>query len=143
MEYSTNHLVFSLSAAHENAGSTTVLAKQAILAIDTSLTGSQTELNPIELLMASQAACFIKGIERIAPTLNFSFSKVNVFLEAQRPETEARISDLSYRIEIETEESDARLELLHKNLKRQGTIYNTISASANLHGEIIRVSPAE
>lgn len=90
--------------------------------------------------MASQAACFIKGIERIAPTLNFSFSKVDVFLEAQRPEAEARISDLSYRIEIETEETDARLELLHKNLKRQGTIYNTISASANLHGEIIRVA---
>lgn len=136
-------MTFNLRAEHPSSGPTLVTSKQAILAIDTGLTGSQTELNPIELLMASQAACFIKGIERIAPTLNFSFSKVEVFLKAQRPETEARISDLSYRIEIETEESDARLELLHKNLKRQGTIYNTISASANLHGEIIRVSPAE
>lgn len=136
-------LTFSLSAIHKSSGPTLVFAKSASLAIDTSLTGSQTELNPVELLMASQAACFLKGIERIAPTLNFSFSKVNVFLEAQRPETEARISDLAYRIEIETEETDARLELLHKNLKRQGTIYNTISASANLHGEIIRVSPTE
>jgi uncharacterized OsmC-like protein len=136
-------MTFSLSAQHPKAGPTSVTAKQATLLIDTSLTGSQTELNPVELLMASQAACFLKGIERIAPTLNFSFSNVNVFLEAQRPETEARISDLAYRIEIETEETDARLELLHKNLKRQGTIYNTISASANLHGEIIRVSPTE
>lgn len=119
-----------------------MFAKSATLAIDTSLTGSETELNPVELLMASQAACFLKGIERIAPTLNFSFSKVNVFLEAQRPETEARISDLSYRIEIETEETDARLELLHKNLKRQGTIYNTISSTTNMHGEIIRVTPS-
>lgn len=136
-------MTFNLSASHTPAGTTTVWAKQATLLIDTSLDGSQTELNPVELLMASQAACFLKGIERIAPTLNFSFSKVNVFLEAQRPETEARISDLSYRIEIETDETDARLELLHKNLKRQGTIYNTISASANLNGEIIRVSPTE
>lgn len=136
-------LKFNLSGSHDVGGPTSVTSKSAVLNIDTSLAGSQTELNPVELLLAAQAACFIKGIERVAPTLNFSFSRVSVFLEAQRPETEARISDLAYRIEIETRETDARLELLHKNLKRQGTIYNTISASTNLHGEIIRVSPAE
>lgn len=135
-----NFMTFNLSAEHQSTGPTTVSAKQAELAIDTSLAGSQTELNPVELLLASQAACFIKGIERVAPTLNFSFSKVKVFLEAKRPETEARITDLAYRIEIETDESDARLELLHKNLKRQGTIYNTISTTTNMHGEIIRVA---
>lgn len=132
-------LTFNLSATHHSAGPTSVFAKSATLAIDTSLAGSPTELNPVELLMAAQAACFIKGIERVAPTLNFAFSKVSVFLEAERPETEARISNLTYRIEIDTEESDARLELLHKNLKRQGTIYNTISATTNLHGEVVRV----
>lgn len=130
---------FNLSATHQSAGPTAVSAKSATLAIDTSLAGSPTKLNPIELLMAAQAACFIKGIERVAPTLNFAFSKVSVFLEATRPETEARISNLTYRIEIETQETDARLELVHKNLKRQGTIYNTISATTNLHGEVVRV----
>lgn len=137
-----NFLTFNLSAAHENAGNTEVTSKDATLMIDTSLVGSRTELNPVELLLAAQAACFIKGIERVAPALNFAFSKVNVFLEAQRPDAEARISDLSYRIEIETEEPDSRLELLHKNLKRQGTIYNTISSTTNMHGEIIRALPA-
>ncbi len=135
-------LTFQLSATHLAGAETKVEAKQVSLNIDTSLTGSQSELNPIELLLASQAACFIKGIERVAPTLNFAFSRVSVSLTAQRPETEARISKLAYRIEIETEESDSRLELLHKNLKRQGTIFNTISATTNMHGEVVRVTSA-
>ena len=133
-----SNLKFTLTAQHLAKQETLVRAKSAELRVDTSLAGSPSELNPIELLLAAQAACFIKGIERIAPTLNFSFAEVLVQLEAERPEQEARIASINYVVSIRTEESDARLELMHKNLKRQGTIFNTISAGTKLEGVVRR-----
>jgi uncharacterized OsmC-like protein len=97
----------------------------------------------VELLLASQAACFIKGIERLAPTLEFDFRGVRVFLEADRPENEARIAQIRYQVLIETDESDQRIALMHKNLQKQGTIYNTLSAGTELVGSVTRANVQE
>lgn len=131
-------LRFQVQAHRVNENGSELTTKEAHLTLDTSTAGRGDALNPVELLLASQAACFIKGIERLAPTLNFDYSGVEVSLEADRPEDQARISQLRYQIEIETKESDQRLELLHKNLKKQGTIYNTISAGTELIGSVVR-----
>jgi hypothetical protein len=61
---------------------------------------------------------------------------VKVVLTAERPDDEARLDSVSYQLIIGTQESDHRLELLHKNLKKQGTIYNTLSAGTRLTGTI-------
>ena len=131
-------LRFQVQAHRVDANGSELTTKEAHLTLDTSIAGRVDALNPVELLLASQAACFIKGIERLAPTLNFDYTGVEVSLEADRPEDQARISQLRYQIEIETKESDQRLELLHKNLKKQGTIYNTISAGTELIGSVAR-----
>ena len=104
--------------------------------LDTGIAGRPDALNPVELLLAAQAACFIKGVERLAPTLNFEYTSVKVLLTAERPDDEARLGSVSYQLIIGTQESDHRLELLHKNLKKQGTIYNTLSAGTRLTGTI-------
>lgn len=135
-------LTFSVAATRSGPDGSTASAKSASLSLDTSLAGRADALNPVELLLASQAACFIKGVERLAPTLNFEFSSVRVELEADRPEAEARIAQLRYRIEIDTNESDHRLELLHKNLKKNGTIFNTLSAGTEMVGTISRLTEA-
>ena len=131
-------LRFQIQAHRVNENGSELTAKEAQLTLDTSIAGRVDALNPVELLLAAQAACFIKGIERLAPTLNFEYTGVEVSLEADRPEDQARISQLRYQIRIDTKESDQRLELLHKNLKKQGTIYNTISAGTELIGNVIR-----
>jgi uncharacterized OsmC-like protein len=131
-------LRFQVQAHRVDEKGAELTTKEANLTLDTSTAGRVDALNPVELLLASQAACFIKGIERLAPTLNFEFTGVEVSLEADRPEDQARISQLRYQIEIDTKESDQRLELLHKNLKKQGTIYNTISAGTELIGSVVR-----
>ena len=94
-------------------------------------------------LLASQAACFIKGIERLAPTLEFDFRGVQVFLEADRPENEAKIAQIRYQVVIETDESDQRIALMHKNLQKQGTIHNTLSAGTELVGSVTRANVQE
>jgi len=136
-------LSFSLEAKRNNSSGSLVAAKSAELTIDTSLAGRPDALNPVELLLASQAACFIKGIERLAPTLEFDFRGVQVYLEADRPENESRIAQIRYQVVIETDESDQRIALMHKNLQKQGTIYNTLSAGTELVGSITRANVQE
>jgi uncharacterized OsmC-like protein len=136
-------LSFNLEAKRNDSSGSLVTAKSVELTIDTSLAGRPDALNPVELLLASQAACFIKGIERLAPTLEFDFRGVQVFLEADRPENEARIAQIRYQVVIETDESDQRIALMHKNLQKQGTIYNTLSAGTELVGSVTRVNVQE
>ena len=123
-------------ANRTDASGSLLYAKAAELTLDTGIAGRPDALNPVELLLAAQAACFIKGVERLAPTLNFEYTSVKVLLTAERPDDEARLDSVSYQLIIGTQESDHRLELLHKNLKKQGTIYNTLSAGTTLTGII-------
>ena len=136
-------LTFQVQADRIDQAGSQLVAKSTTLTLDTSIAGRPDALNPVELLLASQAACFIKGIERLAPTLNFEYSSVKVVLEADRPEDQARLAEVRYQLIIGTDESDHRLELLHKNLQKQGTIYNTLSAGTNLIGTIISKNSAQ
>lgn len=136
-------LTFKLQANRSDPAGSVATAKSVELVIDTSTAGRADALNPVELLLAAQAACFIKGIERLAPTLEFQFNSVQVFLEADRPENEARIAQIRYRVVIDTDESDQRLALMHKNLQKQGTIYNTLSKGTELVGAVTRASSQE
>ena len=54
------------------------MCKDASLTLDTALAGRRDALNPAELLLAALSACMIKGIERVAPMLKFSFRGVEV-----------------------------------------------------------------
>jgi uncharacterized OsmC-like protein len=131
---------FELTARRLSDNASEVQSKDVTLEIDSGISPRSDALSPMELLLAAQAACFLKGIERTAPTLNFEFSDVSIKLNATRPVLEARIEEIEYLIEVKTMESDDRLELLHKNLKKHGTIYNTISAGTKLHGQLVRAN---
>ena len=131
-------LRFEVQANRVDGSGSTLTSKETTLTLDTGIAGRKDALNPVELLLAAQAACFIKGIERLAPTLNFDYSSVKGMLEADRPEDQAKLTEVRYELIIGTTESDHRLELLHKNLQKQGTIYNTLSAGTNLTGTVTR-----
>lgn len=129
-------MTFQVTANRIDANGSEVHAKQTDLVIDTSMGGRPDALNPVELLLAALSACFIKGIERVAGTLGIDYDSVNVSLTAHRPVDEARIDDIAYIIRIGTTADQAKLELLHKNLMKFGTIYNSIKSGTRLTGEI-------
>ena len=90
------------------------------------------------MLLASLAACMIKGIERAAPMLKFDFRGVEVRLHGMRQDAPPRMSDIDYEIVVDTHEDDRRIELLHTNVRKYGTIFNTVSAAARLSGRMVR-----
>ncbi len=130
-------MTFEVQADRTDASGSIVKSKQAALTIDTSMTGRPDALNPVELLLAAQAACIIKGIERVAATLGISYDSVHVALTAHRPQDEARIEDITYLVTMDTSANQAKLDLLHKNVMKFGTIYNTISSGTRLEGSIV------
>jgi uncharacterized OsmC-like protein len=134
---SSQMMTFQVSAHRLDASGSTVRSKNAEFTIDTSISGRLDTFNPVELLLASLAACIIKGIERVARTLGIEFETVDVSLTAHRPIDGARIDDIVYLVTINTTADQSKLDLLHKNLMKFGTIYNTIKSGTNLSGSIV------
>lgn len=130
-------MTFQVTANRIDANGSQVHAKQTDLVIDTTMGGRTDALNPVELLLAALSACFIKGIERVAGTLGIDYDSVNISLTAHRPVDEARIDDIAYIIRIGTTADQAKLELLHKNLMKFGTIYNTVKSGTRLSGSLL------
>jgi uncharacterized OsmC-like protein len=131
-------LHYSVTARRSGTSGSVAEAHGAELTMDTTLDGSASALNPAELLLAAIGACMIKGIERAAPMIRFSFSAVEVRLHAVREDTPPRIVSVDYELIVETDEPDRRLELLHTNVRKYGTVSNTIAAAATLEGTIRR-----
>jgi uncharacterized OsmC-like protein len=111
-------------------------AKAAEVVLDTDLAGRSDAFNPAELFLAAIAACMIKGIERVTPMLDFELRGVEVRLRAVRQDAPPLIISVDYVLIVDTNESDQRLELLHKNVRKYGTISNTVALATKLEGVI-------
>ena len=133
----SNLMTFELQANRVDSTGSLVTAKETSLLIDTSATGRVDALNPVELLLAALAACLIKGIERVAQPLELDYRAVRVELKAHRKTDEPVITDVNYLVTIDTEANQAKLELLHKNLMKFGTIYNTLKSGTELTGTVV------
>ena len=112
--------------------------KNAEISLDTALDGNQDALNPAELLLSALTACMIKGIMRVTPMLDFKLNGIEVVINGVRQDVPPKMESIDYEIIVDTEESDDRLELLHKNVRKYGTVFNTVSAGTKLNGILRR-----
>lgn len=129
---------YEVSARRLDATGSLAMAHGAEVALGTDLAGRPGAMNPVELLLSALAACMIKGVERVTPTLHFQFEGVDVTLEAERQDAPPKLISIRYEIVVATTESDSRLDLLHRNILKYGTISNTLVAAVPLTGTIRR-----
>ena len=115
-----------------------VSAKEASLLADTDLAGRPDAFNPVELLLGALSACLIKGAERVLPVLGFNLRGIEVSLHAVRQDSPPKLLSIGYVITVDTEEPDHRIELLHTNIRKYGTISNTLALAVPLAGRIVR-----
>lgn len=132
---------FTLTARLLDEHGSLARTKDTELTLDTSVNGRADAANPVELLLASLSACMLKGIERHRHAMPFSCSGAAITLVARRPVGEARVAEIEYILSVETTESDSKLELLHKNLLKFGTIYNILKKGTTIAGRIERAAP--
>jgi uncharacterized OsmC-like protein len=132
-------LEYEVHARRKDAHAGIAECKMAELAMDIDPAGRSDAFNPAELFLAAIAACMLKGIERVTPMIHFELDGVNVRLKAVRQDSPPRLLSVTYQLEVDSTESDQRLELLHTNVRKYGTIFNTVADAVNLSGTISRL----
>ncbi len=121
-------LEYQVNARGIDSHGSKAATKQALIVLDTDMSGRADAFNPDELLLASLAACILKCTERVIPMLAFSLRGIEVSLHGQRQDAPPKMIRIDYHIVVDTDESDQQLDLLHHNLQKYGTIYNTLAS---------------
>jgi uncharacterized OsmC-like protein len=129
---------YKVVARRVDAAGSLARAKQAEVLLGTDLAGREDAFNPVELLLAALAACMIKGVERVKPLLAFEVEGVEVRLEAIRQDAPPKLVKIFYEIVVDSPETQARLDLLHRNVLKYGTISNTLLGAVELVGNLRR-----
>lgn len=132
---------YEIQAIRQSAHESVATTKQAQLILDTDMQGRTDAFNPAELLLAAVSACMLKGIERVAPMLKFSYRGAAVRVHGWRQDTPPKMERIEYSLWLDTDESDRRMELLHENLRKFGTVYNTVAAGCEMIGHVQRGKP--
>ncbi len=130
--------VYQVIAERLDAHGSIAYCKEAEITLDTDVQNRDDAFNPAELLLAALSACIIKGMERVTPMLNFELRGVEVRVTGVRQDTPPKMESIRYEIIVDSDESDRRLELLHENVQKYGTVFNTLAPGTQLTGEIKR-----
>jgi len=131
-------LEYEITATRIDAHGSKVQCKDAELVIDTDLKGRADALNPAELLLAAVAACILKNMERIAPMIHFDYTGVTVKVHGVRQDSPPKMLSIDYVIEVDTDEDARKLDLMHENIRKYGTVYNTVAPGTELTGTLSR-----
>lgn len=131
-------MTFHVESRRVDSHSSVSRCKNAEIALDTDMAGNADAFNPAELLLAALSACMIKGIERVVPILKFKMRGVEVIVDGVRQGVPPKMESMRYEIIVDTDESDQRLALLHENVKKYGTVFNTVAPGTDLSGVLRR-----
>lgn len=133
-----DYTIRAYRTAPANATAESDRAEWASLMLDVDPGGRTDAFNPAELLLTALAACLLKGIERAIPMLKFVMRSAEVRVRGVRQDSPPRMVRVDYELAVDTDESDARLALLHRNLQKFGTVYNTLAGTVEVTGTIRR-----
>lgn len=133
-------MTYAVSGSTRAGGDASVRARTSDLAFDGTAQSGEVLPGPADLLCAALCACILKNVERFAHLLPFRYESATVEVRAEREEPPPRIVRLHYRLRVVTDEAPTRVALLHKNIRKFGTITNTLARSCELTGEIEAVS---
>jgi uncharacterized OsmC-like protein len=131
-------MTFTVNTERVDAHGSLAHCKDGTITLDTDLAGRRDAFNPAELLLAALSACMIKGIERVTPILKFELRGVEVHVHGVRQDVPPKMESIRYEIVVDTDESEQRLNLLHENVKKYGTVFNTVAPGSDLAGVLRR-----
>lgn len=127
---------YAVSATTRAGGEAVARARASAIAFDGSAQTGDTLPSPADLLCVALSACILKNVERFSRMLPFRYESASVEVTAHREEPPPRIVRMHYRLRVVTDEPEARVALLHKNIRKFGTITNTVAAACELTGEV-------
>lgn len=126
---------YRVTATAEAGGPASVGAGRVTIPLDAGWAVPPTgDPGPAELLAGAFAACLVENVARAGSLLGSEYRDVDVEVRATRQDSPPRFVEIVYEMRLTTEESPRRVDLLHANLRRFGTVYNTLAAVCQVHG---------
>lgn len=126
---------YTISGKIDNNGNASFSTKETSYAFGIKMTQENLP-NPVELLLGSFAACCLKNVERFSDILQFQYDSAEIEIIGERQETPTQVIGIQYLIKIKSSDPKLNTELLHKNLQKYGTIYNTLKSLIHIEGKI-------
>lgn len=71
--------------------------------------------------------------------LHFQLRGVEVRMHGVRRDVPPKMESIDYEILVDTDETEPRLGLLHENVKKYGTVFNTVAPGTQLLGVMKRM----
>jgi uncharacterized OsmC-like protein len=129
---------YTVSGRTSAAGESEVDTAEQTITIDASWgTPSSGAPGPAHLLAAAFAACLLKNLARAAQLLQFRYRDAEVEVTARRQDRPPKLVEITYALRIATDEPQRRVDLVHLNLRKHGTVYNTLAATCDVHGDVV------
>jgi uncharacterized OsmC-like protein len=92
---------------------------------------------PADLFTAAFAACVLENVDRFSQILPFRYERASIEVTAERQDAPPRMIAVRYVPRVVTHQPRQRVELLHPNIRRHGTIFNTLAAVCDVAGDIV------
>jgi len=127
---------YTVEARVVRAGVSAATLKRSVVEVDTSAGQSDVLPGPADLLTMAFAACVLKNVERFSHILPFRYEAASIEVVASRQEAPPKMTRITYSLLLTTDEPEDRVDLLHRNIRRFGTIYNTLAPTCDVSGEV-------
>ena len=134
---------YQIEARVVRPGVSSATSKQSEVEFDTSSGQSEVLPGPADLLTMAFAACVLKNVERFSKLLPFRYQEASIKVVAERQEAPPKMIRVTYLLQLVTDEPQHRVDLLHLNIRKYGTIYNTLAATCDVSGEVVVQQPHE
>ena len=119
-------------------GDAEVTAAQTAIPLDAGWATPPTGApGPADLLGSAFAACLLKNLARSGALLGFEYHDAQVDVVLRRQDAPPKFVSVEYTLRVTTDEPERRVELVHTNLRKFGTVYNTLAAVCDVHGTVI------
>ncbi|MEX2556127.1 MAG: OsmC family protein [Actinomycetota bacterium] len=134
---------YDVDAESTRGGAAQATTNGRTIRFDASATQAQDLPGPADLMTAAFAACILKNVERFSEILPFRYEHARIHVTSERQDAPPRMTRIRYVLTIVTDEDAQRVDLLHRNIKGHGTIYNTLAAVCDVDGAIHVLATAQ
>ena len=131
-------LEYKIKATLQAGGNAKAEANKSEIIFDATSGRDNVLPNPAELLLTSLAACMLKNVQRYSEILKIPYRKARVTIHGERNDNPPYMKTINYKLEVETDADEHKINNWHKNILKFGTITNTLSRASEIHGEMIK-----
>lgn len=132
-------LSYEITATVKDGGIANAMANHAEIAFDATSGRDEVLPNPAELLLTALAACMLKNVQRYSEILHIPYRQAKITIHGDRNDNPPFMSTIHYRLEVDTDVEERKIENWHKNILKFGTVTNTLAKACELTGEMVKM----